>query len=325
MLTEHLNAKIKEVWEVLEKEGIVSKMRITVENNDVHKGIDVLRHTQETYDLFSRQLYGEDFLDGSLSLCLSQKLDGEFTKKELVLISTIFHDIGKVGYGVDGLGSVKTDGWGKTVAPNHEIASCLYVNELLKKYRLFNDMEASYLLYLIRNHSGWPNELFKFYVNTYTQDRVADIFSSNPLSLEILIYQLLENEHVNTFSDTAIVIRSLLKNRSLIDRTQKKERSLREFFAGGNNEDESIVMLTNIGSKPWGLTERLAHFSEEVGELFDVYLKVSGLKDRQENKNNVISAMSDIYVDFLVLLDQYDIKMSEIKKKCLDELKFPNE
>ena len=257
-----------------------------------------------------------------MSIYIDQKLDGEFTKRELILISTLFHDLGKVGYGVDSFGMVNTDEQGKTIAQNHEAASCLYTNDLLRQYRLFNSGEVTYLLLLIKNHSGWPNELYKFYVNTYTQDKIIDIFSSNPLSLEILIYQLLENEHVNTFSDTAAIIRSLLKNRSLIEKVQKKERSLRKFIDGSNNDDDSIVMLTNIGSKPWGLTERLAHFSEEVGELFDVYLKVSGLKDRQENRNNVISAMSDIYIDFLVLLDQYGIRMSEIKKKCLDELKI---
>lgn len=322
MLTDNLKGKVKEIWDVLEKEALVSKMRSIVENNAVHRDIDVLRHTQETFDLFSTQLYMGDYSEDPLSTYLDQKLDGEFTKRELILISTLFHDLGKVGYGVNSFGIVKTDEQEETIAPNHEAASCLYTNDLLKRYRLFSGGEDSYLLFLIRNHSGWPNELYKFYVNTYTHDRVVDIFSPNPLSIEILIYQLLENEHVNTFSDTAIVIRSLLKNRSLIDKVQKKGSSLREFFAGSNNEDESIVMLTNIGSRPWGLTERLAHFSEEVGELFDVYLKVSGVKDRQENRNNVISAMSDIYIDFLVLLDRYDIKISEIKKKCLDELKI---
>jgi len=322
VLTNKLNGKVKEVWDALEKEALVSKMRSVVENNNIHKNINVLGHTQEIFNLFSSRLYTGIYSRGPLSLYLDQRFDGEFTKRELVIVSTLFHDIGKVGYGIDDLGSIKTDKQGFTFAPNHELASCLYTNELLKKYLLFTNGEISYLLFLIRNHSGWPNELFKFYFDTYTQEKVVEVFSQNPLLLEILIYQLLENEHIDTFNYTAKTIISLLKNFSLIERVQKKEKSLKEFIAGNQNEDDRIVMLTNIGSKPWGLTERLAHLSEEIGELFDVYLKVLGLKERQENRDNVISAMSDIYIDFLVLLDHYGIKMSEIKEKCLNDLKI---
>jgi len=60
MLTDNLKGKVKEIWDILEKEALVSKMRSVVENNAVHIDIDVLRHTQEMFDLFSRQLYTGD-------------------------------------------------------------------------------------------------------------------------------------------------------------------------------------------------------------------------------------------------------------------------
>lgn len=314
--------KIKEVWRVFESENLISRMDSVVENNIVHKNISVLRHTIDICKLVSDGLDRTATLGQVLSPLLDQVVGKNFSRRDLLIISILFHDLGKIGYGEHYLGKVEVDSVGVTTAANHELASCLYLEEIQKKYKLFDAKDYLYLLFIVKNHSGWSNDLFRHYKKTYSGERIKAIFSKNPIATEILIYQYFENKHVEAFSEIASFIESMLKDESFVMLGVQNKKLLDETLNEETNLDKRIQLLTNIGSKPWGVTERLAHFSEEVGELFDVSLKVSGMKDKLENRSNVISAMADVYSDFLILLDLYGVNLEEVKTKCLKELEI---
>ena len=123
MLTDNLKGKVKEIWDVLEKEALVSKMRSIVENNAVHRDIDVLRHTQRRLTYFLRNCtwdYSEDplstYLDKNSMVNLQKRINSN-----LNLISRP----GKGWLRSQQFRNSQTDEQ-EEIAPNHEAASCLY-------------------------------------------------------------------------------------------------------------------------------------------------------------------------------------------------------
>lgn len=317
-----IQVKIKEIWEIFERENLVSRMDGVIENNTAHDNTSVLEHTIDICKSMADGLDNTTIFGKLLSPLLDQVIEDKFSRRSLLIISILFHDLGKIGYGEHGLGRIEVDSVGVTTVANHELASCLYLEEIQRKYKLFDAKDYLYLLFIVKNHSGWSNDLFRHYKETYSGERIKAIFSKNPIAIEILIYQYFENKHVEAFSEIALFIESMLKDESFVMIGVQNKRLLDETLNEEADLDKRIQLLTNIGSRPWGITERLAHFSEEVGELFDVSLKVSGMKDRLEDRSNVISAMADVYSDFLILLDLYDVSLGEVKTKCLKELEF---
>ena len=140
MLTDNLKGKVKEIWDVLEKEALVSKMRSIVENNAVHRDIDVLRHTQRRLTYFLRNCtwdYSEDplstYLDKNSMVNLQKRINSN-----LNLISRP----GKGWLRVNSFGIVKLTNKKRLLQITRRPP--VYTQRSAKRYRLFSGGEDSY-------------------------------------------------------------------------------------------------------------------------------------------------------------------------------------
>lgn len=310
---------IRRVLDIYVDEGITGQLKRAYENNSTHLNESVYDHTLNLLKRFEKYL---NMLDGSpiAKEILQSRVDQDWRRGDLLLVSVLFHDIGKIGYGNDRIGAISDDGRA-THAPDHEKASCWYFEDMQNKYSLFSSQSYMYLMYLIRNHSGWPNHTFEHHVHRYSQEEMVNIFSKNPISFEILIYQLLENRHVEKFEFVARVINKLLNNDDFLQKILNQHSKFISMLNNQLDTDQEIALLTNINSNPWGEVERSFHLVEEVGELCDVLMKVRGLKDDKEEKEHLIGALSDVYRDFLGVVEDNDISRRDVEAKCLSRLK----
>lgn len=111
-----------------------------VENNDYHHKENVFNHTLSVLNNLEKVLRN---LNKETKQFLNKKIDGS-TRKNLLKIATLFHDIAKKETIIDNNGST-------LCRPGHEAKGSIKAKTLLKRFKL-SDKELTFVLSIIKNH-----------------------------------------------------------------------------------------------------------------------------------------------------------------------------
>ncbi len=114
-------------------------LKSVVENNDWHHKENVFDHTLSVLDNLEKALLN---LNEETKQFLDKKV-GSISRKNLLKIATLFHDIAKKET------IVKNNNF--TLCPNHENKGSIKAKEILKHFKL-SDKELKFILNIVKNH-----------------------------------------------------------------------------------------------------------------------------------------------------------------------------
>jgi len=115
------------------------KLKNAVENNDWHHKENVFEHTFSVLDSLEKALRN---LNKETKQFLNNKV-GDSTRKNLLKIATLFHDIAKSETLINNSGS--------TLCPGHEDKGAVRAKTILNRFKLSNK-ELKFILNIVKNH-----------------------------------------------------------------------------------------------------------------------------------------------------------------------------
>lgn len=270
-----------------------------VENNICHHNETVYTHTLNMFKQFQELLQFEFVESGKVretaKIYFSQ-LVGRWTKKELILLSVLLHDLGKTK-------TLTKDVNGNTKAIGHEFQSVKIARKLLRRLN-FKDREILYTTELVRLHSGYPLKFLDF-LNNLPKVKLREAFRPIQFLPEIFLYMMADNQSSKAFKRYKKIIIRFMSIPEIY-----QDKCAPENSANMGKAIEQSLLLLKKHSKPWPTEIRLLHLSEEVGELHDVYLQYIGAKGKEQKIKDIRNALNDIFVETLALYDLFGIDIT---------------
>lgn len=156
------------------------KLKKVIENNSYHDKESVYNHLIKTKNIAQDKIKGGFIKNpkakGSFLQFANEDLD-EFKKGDLMILTALLHDIGKLK------SKLITNSQGVTSCPNHEYLGSTMVYQLIK----FSSEIMKLIAHVIRNHDAFGDSYFKSKKNWSLERLIADIKSkSKNLHKEIL-------------------------------------------------------------------------------------------------------------------------------------------
>lgn len=279
-----------------------------IENNVSRDHESVFDHTIHVF-IRIQELLVLDFLQKEsrhlANSYFSTKI-GRFTRTELLLVSSLLHDLGKSK-------TLTTEEDKTTAAPGHEIKSIEIAKIILNKLN-FKEDEISYISRVISLHSGYTLRFLKYLMNL-SNSQLTNAIRSIFLMPEISFYMIADNESAKIFKE----YKEFLLNSILTEKFIYKDVKVLLDIKKTGLLIQKVLQNLKETSKPWPLETRLFHLSEEVGELHDIYLRYSGAKDREQSLVDMQIALNDIFLETLGLYDNLGIDINQSLKMILKE------
>ncbi|MCK4589850.1 MAG: HD domain-containing protein [Nanoarchaeota archaeon] len=148
------------------------ELKDVIENNEAHVNDSVFNHSVN----YIKKL--QEFiptLNKKIQKYLDQKIDNH-TKKELLIIVALFHDIAK--------GETMAEKNGETFCPEHELQGSIKVKPILERFDL-TPKQKDYILDTIKNH-GHPHVAVMSDAPEENLKKFVENFSNNYIELIIL-------------------------------------------------------------------------------------------------------------------------------------------
>lgn len=286
----------------------------TIEVNDCHKNESVYQHTIRVTDqikkfLFLRHLETEVVKRAAHSYFNS--MVGQYKRSELFLIASYLHDIGKPQ-------TLQVSLEGVTSAPKHEIKGVKIAKKILDNLE-FIDEEQKYILDLVTLHSGYTLRFMDF-LRSLSAEKLERCLPTVKYIPEIMLFMLADNYVAPVFSPYKhFILHKVLQIKEIYDQGQNKykkyDQSSAELF-------DMVREHIRAYSKPWPIESRIFHLNEEVGELNDIYMQFTGMKDRQQDVKDIVIALNDVLFEVLALYDSFGIELYKAVKEELNHDKW---
>jgi len=189
----HLN--VAKVEERLLLKPEVQRLSKLVENNSYHEFENVLEHLQSTF-INCQELLSFDFIESPglkkrYKERLSEKVDenGKYTRKDLLLIASSLHDIGKGVEKEKGIIYLEViDEVGNTRAPGHEHAGGVIIPDLLAEFD-FTQKEIVAIQSLVDRHDTYSETYCKANLTKEAGPDIARIQKRQPMfAVELLLH-----------------------------------------------------------------------------------------------------------------------------------------
>lgn len=194
------------------------------ENNPVHKNEDVFIHTK-IVTLRLDDLLSLSFIKSSdtknAAIKHLKRVIGRFSKAELLVLSSVLHDIGKAKFikiGNKQTRVLKEKGDGTTEAIGHEAVSAKHSKEILKSLG-FAEEELDFMTRLINVHNGFFMSDFARWYKLPLKKVIAEQKLKCPDILpEVLFFMLADNKNAESFLTVQdYILNKLLQHKKIYE------------------------------------------------------------------------------------------------------------
>jgi NTP pyrophosphatase (non-canonical NTP hydrolase) len=231
---------------------------------------------------------------------------GRYTRAELLLFSSLFHDLGKTK-------TLTTSVDKTTSAPGHEKKGVEITHRVLEKLH-FNVKEITYISTIVNLHSGYSLRFWR-YLMCASPSQLKTSLGTTYFLPEIALYMIADNESARTFSEyKKFLLNTILQSEAIYASNT---------LAGNYNHLDTLIHQVmeqlKTTSKPWTLEIRLLHLSEEVGELHDIYVQYLGAKDQEQTLDDIKNALTDVLLEILAIYNSLGISVTQALRNEIKE------
>lgn len=209
-----------------------NKLKLVIENNAYHDHESVFDHLIKTKEIAEREITGEFIKDPEVKRLFESFLEekvGEFSKKELLILTAILHDVGKILRIKDG---EETKPLGMTLAndqtyfPGHEYWGSKIISEILAEFNLEKSV-LEFVAKIIKIHDVYSEEFFRKREDLEMDLLINDVKAfGQGIHLEVLFVRFCDCYNAEPFKEAKAKIVELFNNPDLY---KKREYLTKEF------------------------------------------------------------------------------------------------